>query len=107
MEPTAQPVFVARSTFVTMVDGKRVTVHKNKTRVSADHELVARYPDSFRQADEGLRFDVVTREDEPAPASGPDTKAVRAWAAEQGIEVPKRGRIADAVVEAYTAAHEG
>lgn len=107
-EPTAQPVYVARKTFVTLIDGKRVTVHKDKTRVSADHELVARYPGKFRQADDGLAFGVVTRDDKPEPVeTGPDTKAVRAWAVEQGIDVPKRGKIADAVVEAYTAAHEG
>lgn len=111
-EPTAQPVYVARKTFVTLIDGKRVTVHKDKTRVSADHELVARYPGKFRQADDGLAFGVVTRDDKPEPTpepepTGPDSKAVRAWAAENGIDVPKRGKIADAVVEAYTAAHEG
>lgn len=107
-EPTPQPVFVARKTFVTLIDGRRVTVHKDKTRVSADHELVARYPGKFRQADDGLAFGVVTRDEKSAPeATGPDSKAVRAWAAENGIDVPKRGKIADAVVEAYTAAHEG
>lgn len=104
-EPTEQPVFVARKTFVTTVDGARTTVRKDKTRVSADHELVTRFPGLFRQAGESLAFGVVTREDKPEP--GPDPKAVRAWATEQGIEVPKRGKIADAVVEAYTAAHEG
>lgn len=35
-----------------------------------------------------------------APAS-----AVRAWAAEQGIEVGKRGRLAPEVVKAYNAKH--
>lgn len=35
-----------------------------------------------------------------APAS-----AVRAWAAEQGIEVGKRGRLAPQVVKAYNASH--
>lgn len=35
----------------------------------------------------------------------PDTKAVRAWAASQGIEVSSRGRIPAEVVEKYEAAH--
>lgn len=109
-EPTPQPVFVARKTFVTILDGNRTTVRKDKTRVSADHELVARYPDHFRPADAGLAFAVVTRDDAPAPEpepaeTGPDSKAVRAWAAENGIDVPKRGKVPDAVVEAYTKAH--
>ncbi|MBE7186908.1 Lsr2 family protein [Jatrophihabitans endophyticus] len=34
-----------------------------------------------------------------------DTAAVRAWAAEQGIEVSERGRISGEIVEAYRAAH--
>lgn len=108
-EPTAQPVFVARKTFVTTVDGKRTTIHKDRTRVSADHELVSLYPNHFRAAASGLAFAVVTRDEKPEPEpepepTGPDSKAVRAWAAENGIDVPKRGKIADAVVEQYTAA---
>jgi hypothetical protein len=34
-----------------------------------------------------------------------DTKAVRAWAAEQGLDCPARGRIPGAVADAYRAAH--
>lgn len=36
--------------------------------------------------------------------TGVDAKAVRAWAAENGITVPSRGRIPNAVVEQYRAA---
>jgi Lsr2 len=36
---------------------------------------------------------------------GPDTKAVRMWAAEYGIPVNARGRIQAEVVEKYEAAH--
>jgi hypothetical protein len=36
--------------------------------------------------------------------SGVDVSAVRAWAAENGIEVSTRGRIAKAVIEQYEAA---
>lgn len=45
----------------------------------------------------------------PAPpiAEAPktDIKAVRAWALEQGLDVPKRGRISETVVELYNEAH--
>lgn len=37
--------------------------------------------------------------------SGPDAKAVRAWAQEQGLDVPSRGRVPASVVEAYESAH--
>ncbi len=37
--------------------------------------------------------------------SGVDAKAVRAWAQEQGLDVPARGRVPASVVEAYRSAH--
>ncbi len=40
----------------------------------------------------------------PGSGSDVDTKAVRAWAAEHGIEVNSRGRLSAAVVEKYKAA---
>ena len=39
---------------------------------------------------------------EPAPV---DTKAVRAWAEEQGMEVSARGRLSTELIEQYRAAH--
>jgi hypothetical protein len=39
-----------------------------------------------------------------ALASGYDPKAVRAWAASNGIELPARGRIPALVLERYRAA---
>lgn len=42
-----------------------------------------------------------------APAPKPPAKAVRAWAKEQGIEVPARGPLPDDVIERYVAAHQG
>jgi hypothetical protein len=38
-------------------------------------------------------------------ADAPSPKAVRAWAREQGIEVPGRGRIPAAVLSAFIARH--
>jgi hypothetical protein len=39
------------------------------------------------------------------PSSGLDLNAVRSWAAEQGMEVAKRGRLAKNVVEAFLKAN--
>ena len=39
---------------------------------------------------------------EPAPL---DTRAVRAWAEEQGMEVSARGRLSTDLIEQYRAAH--
>lgn len=40
------------------------------------------------------------------PPKAPDLKAVRAWAIEQGLDVPKRGSIPEAVVELYNEEHQ-
>jgi len=40
-----------------------------------------------------------------AKAAGPDMKAVRAWARENGHAVSERGRVSTEIREAYTAAH--
>ncbi|MDP9904542.1 histone-like nucleoid-structuring protein Lsr2 [Arthrobacter bambusae] len=40
-----------------------------------------------------------------AAASGSDTKAIRAWAIENGIPINRRGRIQADVIERYQAAH--
>lgn len=37
--------------------------------------------------------------------SGVDAKAVRAWAQEQGLDVPARGRVPASIIEAYQSAH--
>ena len=39
-------------------------------------------------------------------SSGGEAKAIRAWAAENNVEVPARGRIPGAVVEQYKAAQD-
>lgn len=45
------------------------------------------------------------KEAKPKSAAKPDMKAVRAWAQEQNMGVPAKGRLAKAVVDAYLAAH--
>ena len=40
-----------------------------------------------------------------APAAGPSTADIRAWANEQGIAVASRGRIAPTIIEQYLAAN--
>ena len=43
-----------------------------------------------------------TKAPEPAPL---DTRAVRAWAEEQGLEVSARGRLSTDLIDRYRAAH--
>jgi hypothetical protein len=39
--------FVARISFVTEYDGEQKAIHRGRTRVSDDHELVRRFPQRF------------------------------------------------------------
>lgn len=94
-EPTpnvSQEVFVATKTFATTVDGHRVFVRKDRSRVAADHELVKRYPDKFKPADQGLRFGVETRSEPEQPT--PDPAATGDPDADADAEKPARGRAA-------------
>lgn len=45
--------------------------------------------------------------DEPAPVAKPESAAIRTWARENGLDVPVRGIVPKAIVEAYFEAHSG
>ncbi|MEV5538481.1 histone-like nucleoid-structuring protein Lsr2 [Saccharopolyspora shandongensis] len=51
--------------------------------------------------------DVETRPAPAEPVDPVDPAAVRAWAADNDIDVPKRGKLPAAVVDAYHDAHQG
>lgn len=46
-----------------------------------------------------------TRTSSSGGGSGVDAKAVRAWAQEQGLDVPARGRVPSSLIEAYQSAN--
>ena len=63
--------------------------------------ILARFVDAGRKTAGGItKRTPVVRHLPPAA----DTKAIRAWAAENGVEVNSRGRIKDDVVQRYLAA---
>lgn len=98
-------LMAAQSAAITM-DGIPHMVEAGRTLAHADHPIVMGSPSLWQS----LRVHYSTSEPEapvepePEPASQPDVKAVRAWAAEQGIEVPPRGKLPGDVVERYQAA---
>jgi hypothetical protein len=58
------------------------------------------------ETDIGTRLDRVRSETDAAPAAPePSTKVVRAWAREQGWDVPDRGRLRPEVCQAWRDAH--
>lgn len=96
-------LMAAASAAITM-DGIPHMVEAGRTLAHADHPIVTGSPSLWQP----LRVHYSTAEPEapvePEPAPQPDAKAVRAWAAEQGIEVPPRGKLPADVVERYQAA---
>lgn len=68
----SENILVAKDTFVTVVDGERVTVKKGKTRVAEGHPLHRAAPSMFKPVD--VTFGVETaRNEPPAPPAGSGT----------------------------------
>jgi hypothetical protein len=77
------------------------------TQKNADEfaEAIAPYVSASRKVGRGSGGGSTTRRSTPTRASGDiDPKAVRQWAAENGVEVSPRGRINAKVLEQYRAA---
>lgn len=53
---------------------------------------------------EAARSKLIARRPSQRERTGPDPKAVRAWAAANGVEVPAHGRVGKAAIDAYLAA---
>lgn len=84
-------------------EGIQYEIELTQEHLEEMREYLAPYIENGRKASGGRS----TRKARPArrPVPKADTSAIRAWAAEQGIEVSRSGRIPAAVVEQYEAAH--
>ncbi|MFJ9374430.1 histone-like nucleoid-structuring protein Lsr2 [Streptomyces sp. NPDC101455] len=113
-------ILVARDSVLAEYDGRPLYIHKGVTTVREGHPLLDTFGALFEpltptfevkeEPDDGGEQEAAvpqTTDSSATPPATPDPapKDVRAWAAEQGIEVPARGKIPDAVVEQYQAAH--
>jgi|SRR5690606_31813694 hypothetical protein len=110
-------IYVATESAVLFVGGQQYVVHKGRTRVRAGHPLLARNAHLFGPL--GVDYDIEqTAESAPveqataAPGekrelSKPDPAVVRAWAADNSIDVPARGKLPASVIADYLAAHQG
>lgn len=83
------------------LDGATYEIDLNEKNVKAFRKVIAPYADKARKVS-GRR---TTTARSSAPRTGPDPKVVRAWAAENGIEVSQIGRVPVSVVKQYEAAH--
>lgn len=113
----AGDIYVARKTAALVFAGKTVFIEEGSTMAREGHPILEAAPEMFEPV--FVHFEVDGEQPDPdepppaepaetqAPAGTPAPKDVRAWAAGQGIDVPARGKLPDAVVEQYQAAQQG
>ncbi|MDQ0850147.1 hypothetical protein QFZ65_002085 [Arthrobacter sp. B3I9] len=84
------------------LDGTEYEIDLNNDHANELREALARFTADARKTSGGRGRPTTTRK---SSQGGPDAKAVRQWAAENGIQVNTRGRIQADIVEKYEAAH--
>lgn len=94
----------ASETISFALDGSEYVIDLNEAHANELRGALSRFTDAGRKVSGGRgRSAAVGRT--KSPQGGPDAKAVRMWAVENGIQVNTRGRIQAEVVEKYEAAH--
>jgi hypothetical protein len=76
--PNDSTIYVATESFVTIIDGERIAVHKGKTRVRAGHPLHKAAPNLFKPLD--VHYDIETARQEPTPPPPAPTPTKKAAA---------------------------
>jgi hypothetical protein len=89
------------------LDGVEYEIDLNESNAQALRDSLARYIDAGRRATSKRRSSGGRRGRRVASGgdSGPSASEIRAWARENGWDVPERGRVSAEVREAYAAAH--
>jgi hypothetical protein len=91
----------ANETITFSIDGAEYEIDLNDAHANELREAMKKYTSVARKTAGRAR---PTRRRTAGPG-GNDTKAVRAWAIENGIPISTRGRIQADVMERYAAAH--
>jgi hypothetical protein len=86
------------------IDGTSYEVDLTDEEQTRLREAVAPYAAVGRRAAGGRRSS--TSSASSRSTDGPSPKDVRAWAVEQGLDVPSRGRIPAEISDAYASAHQ-
>jgi hypothetical protein len=92
----------AKETISFALDGSENEIDLNEGHASELREALARFTSAGRKVSGGRGRPAARAK---SSQGGPDARAVRMWAAENGISVNTRGRIQAEVVEKYEAAH--
>ena len=93
----------ASETISFALDGSEYEIDLNEAHASELREALGRFANAGRKVAGGRGRPAVRTKS--SSHGNPDAKAVRMWAAENGIPVNTRGRIQAEVVEKYEAAH--
>jgi|SRR6476620_6911958 len=92
----------ATETLSFALDGSEYEIDLNDGHAGELREALARFTKAGRKVAGGRGRSSARSK---TSQGGPDAKAVRMWAVENGIQVNTRGRIQAEVVEKYEAAH--
>lgn len=88
----------AKETVTFALDGTKFEIDLNEENAAKLRAAFAPYKDAGRRLTRGQRpYRVVSAE--------PTQREVRRWAQNSGLNVPARGRVPDAVISQYKAAH--
>lgn len=93
---------VAAETVTFAIDGKTFEIDLSKKNAKALRAEIDAWAQHARKARPARR---AARRRGAATTSGVDSAQVRAWANENGVAVPSRGRIPRDVLDQYAAAH--
>lgn len=92
----------AKETIFFALDGSEYEIDLNEGHAKELREALARFTNAGRKVAGGRGRSAPRTK---SSHGGPDAKAVRLWAVENGVPVNTRGRIQAEVVEKYEAAH--
>lgn len=92
----------ASETISFALDGSEYVIDLNEGHANELRGALSRFTDAGRKVSGGRGRPAARGK---SSQGGPDAKAVRMWAVENGIQVNTRGRIQAEVVEKYEAAH--
>lgn len=91
----------AEETVTFGLDGKEYAIDLNAKNARALRDALAPYVGHAR----AVSGRASRRSSAKSAASGPAPSEIRAWARDNGFDVPERGRVSAEVREAYAAAH--
>ncbi|QOD05783.1 Lsr2 family protein [Pseudarthrobacter sp. BIM B-2242] len=89
----------AHQTVKFALDSTAYEVDLSDTNATELRSILSRFTEKARRTGGRKQAAAETR------TAGPDTKAIRAWALVQGLEINPRGRVPEAIVQQYLAAN--